>query len=238
MRQTHIINQDAFKIINEATSYFLGLLYADGSLYRRTFKYKTKSQEERYCSCQYLELGLSDKDVIEKYAELLNLSDYITVHKQRPFRGYKRKTLYRVTITNKEVIADLQKLGLSENKSENELIPKIPPKFYPHFIRGIFDGDGCISSGQRVEMCLTGDIVLWVSNILNQNKFSHRIYDKYRSKKRNFILKAIVFRTKDLNSIKFLDWLYTDASIYMQRKYNIYLQQKKDHECKTPKELI
>lgn len=40
---------------------------------------------------------------------------------------------------------DLLKLGLTPNKSKTIELPKIPDKYFSHFLRGYFDRDGCVN---------------------------------------------------------------------------------------------
>ena len=132
------------------------------------------------------------------------------------------------------MIGRLQDLGLTKDKSLNERIPKIDKGLERHFIRGLLDGDGSISSGNRVEIFTTGELTSWVSSKMFEEGFDHTIYLKYRGKS-GIQIQDISLRTRNGNAIKFLDWLYQDAENYMKRKYDRYLEQKKEHECGAPK---
>ena len=50
-------------------------------------------------------------------------------------------------IGSKEIYDDLLKLGLIPNKSKRLSLPSIPKKYFSHFIRGYFDGDGSVDFG-------------------------------------------------------------------------------------------
>jgi hypothetical protein len=39
---------------------------------------------------------------------------------------------------------DLIALGLAQRKSTKNILPVVKPESYSHFVRGVFDGDGCI----------------------------------------------------------------------------------------------
>ncbi|MBI2087073.1 MAG: hypothetical protein HYT69_02785 [Candidatus Zambryskibacteria bacterium] len=62
----------------------------------------------------------------------------------RDKRNAKWKMGYRLQIGSKEMFADLIKLGFTPNKSLIVDFPKIPNNLLGDFVRGYFDGDGCI----------------------------------------------------------------------------------------------
>ncbi|MDP2157257.1 MAG: hypothetical protein Q8K68_06075, partial [Nitrospirota bacterium] len=51
---------------------------------------------------------------------------------------------YRLQIGSKEWFLDLLKLGFVPHKSNSMQFPEVPRKFLGHFVRGYFDGDGCV----------------------------------------------------------------------------------------------
>lgn len=58
---------------------------------------------------------------------------------------------YRIAIYSKELAMDLIKLGCFQNKSLILKFPteqQVPKHLIHHFMRGYFDGDGCVTSGQ------------------------------------------------------------------------------------------
>lgn len=55
-------------------------------------------------------------------------------------------------ITSAELCNSLVNLGIGYNKSHFDLhIPNIPEHLIKHFIRGYFDGDGCITGWLAIE---------------------------------------------------------------------------------------
>ena len=48
-------------------------------------------------------------------------------------------------ISSKKLIDSLKNLGLTERKTGHEILPKIPEEYKFDYLRGLFDGDGCIS---------------------------------------------------------------------------------------------
>jgi hypothetical protein len=61
---------------------------------------------------------------------------------------------YSLTLCSKHIFSSLYNYGLTTNKSLIITFPpsNIPNKYYSSFIRGYFDGDGCIWNGKRKEM--------------------------------------------------------------------------------------
>lgn len=117
------------KLSTEKQAYILGFLYADGNIHN-----------------SHLSFGqtLLNKDIVEKINS--ELESTYTISKYQPKKG---NLFFSVSITSKNLCSDLQKLGCAENKSLILQFPTfIPDNLMPHFIRGYFDGDGCIWDGK------------------------------------------------------------------------------------------
>ena len=56
----------------------------------------------------------------------------------------KKERGFRIQIRNRDIYNDLLRLGLRPRKSKTVRFPKIPKKYFFHFIRGLFDGDGSV----------------------------------------------------------------------------------------------
>lgn len=116
------INQDYFKTWNRNMAYILGLWFADGCIYGGKMFDITLHKKDKY--------------ILKKIAEELkyegNLYDYVD-------RQASRINFSCVVIYN-----DIVALGGKESKSNDIEFPIIPNEFLPDFIRGYFDGDGCI----------------------------------------------------------------------------------------------
>lgn len=148
---------------------------------------------------------------------------------------------------------DLSRLGAITNKSLNLKFPDkiIPEKFMRDFIRGYFDGDGCVWNGKRKKMKVkdaskpTG----YRERIVHNVKFTITGYDKFINSLQDYLVSILNFKKTKLNYSKaknsnnntkecvctmeysgrkqmkkFFDYLYTDAKIYGKRKYNKFLE--------------
>src|ERR1700678_1934484 len=94
------IEENFFEVIDtEAKAYFLGLLYADGCVYRG---YRI-----------YLGLTEPDKYLIEQFRKYVAPNNKIEFHK----REKPRQNQYRLVISSRKMAQDLIKLGCTEKKS-------------------------------------------------------------------------------------------------------------------------
>ena len=62
-----------------------------------------------------------------------------------PGRNWRLR--YTLQIGSKKIYAKLTELGFTPNKSLILQYPPIPDEYICHFLRGYFDGDGCVSFG-------------------------------------------------------------------------------------------
>ena len=99
---------------------------------------------------------------------------------------------------------------------------QVPKNFVKDFIRGYFDGDGWFTN---TENCFQAGIIGtedFIKGFLNavelENKNNKKIFTVHREDG----AKRYVF--SGLNDVtNFLNWIYKDATIYLDRKYNHYL---------------
>lgn len=127
------INKQFFKRINTIDrAYIYGFICADGCNDGRGVKI-TLERKDRY--------------LLEKIKKTLNhtlpIKDF-----QKPLENEKIGQYSLLQIMSMEISEDLTKLGCIRNKNTKlsfDCIEKVPPKLKNHFLRGYFDGDGCIS---------------------------------------------------------------------------------------------
>lgn len=109
--------------------YLLGYFYADGYLYDKRHKYVG------------LDIIKSDSDNILKYLNKLNMKYTISYR----FRTNSKNEQACIKISAKDVNIELFRNILSDKVEMNNIKNYIPESNYPYFLRGFFDGDGCIS---------------------------------------------------------------------------------------------
>ena len=62
--------------------------------------------------------------------------------RRRP--GTKWRVTYRLQIGSSQWFQSLSALGYTPAKSLTLQFPRVPSRHIPHFVRGYFDGDGCV----------------------------------------------------------------------------------------------
>lgn len=202
------LNETVFETINtEAKAYWLGFLYADGYVNNQ----------------RGVELSLKESDLnhLEKFKLFLNTDSVITYKKE--LKAYSLK-IYSVKLSR-----DLTKLGCHQNKSLTLEFPteeQVPRHLIHHFMRGYFDGDGCVCIGQnqmRFSIIGTHDFIDKYDDIL-MNAINRTNKNKYGRCGRAYELR----RGGNLQCKSIYDFLYKDAEIYLTRKYDYFavLRQK------------
>ena len=102
-----------------------------------------------------------------------------------------------------------------------------------HFIRGYFDGDGCLSFRKNKNSVVPVVSILGTLDFLNGLVHNAKI-NRYNLRKDKRHLHDTY--TLDIYSTyDFLDYIYKNSTIYLNRKYNRYLFFKSD--CRSSKEL-
>lgn len=128
-----------YNIDNELKAYWLGFIMADG--------YIEKIKKNNKVSAMRLEIGISSKDeeMLERF--LLDIKSNAKIFNKK----VKSHDVSLLRINNTNMCRDLERLGCVNNKS---LILNFPTQYISkelvrHFIRGYFDGDGCVSYYER-----------------------------------------------------------------------------------------
>jgi intein-encoded DNA endonuclease-like protein len=121
-------NENFFRKWSPEMAYILGFFAADGNML------KNKR------GAHFIEFQITDRDLLIK---IRNSNHKITARK----RNNKWRTSYRLQIGSKQIFKDLLKLGLTPKKSKTINLPNIPEKYFYHFVRGYFDGDGNVIFG-------------------------------------------------------------------------------------------
>lgn len=226
-------NKDYFNKIDTAEkAYWLGFLYADGCINELVKNGKTQSMN--------LELTLADidKEHIVKFAQAIEtnvpIKQKIITHKGKQYISN------RIIISSTKMCKDLCDLKCVPNKTYNVRLPDatiIPNHFMRDFLRGFFDGDGCIhnkknQTGLSVSFsgmeCMLKDIV----EFLVKNKIINVIPKIYKDKRSNA---CSFFIYGNNNSRDFLDYIYKDSTVYLDRKYQLYISYYVDFKPKSRK---
>jgi len=112
------------------SAYVLGFFAADGTMVINPRGSK------------YIEFVSNDYEIIEKVCRLLGASQKISTKRRVVITNV---LTYRVQIGSRYLFDKFEEFGFSPNKSKTLEFPKIRNELLRHFIRGYFDGDGCVS---------------------------------------------------------------------------------------------
>jgi len=208
-KRIYPINQNFFeKIDSEEKAYFLGLLYADGNVRKKRHSFVTS-----------IELVEEDKYLLDFLVSLIQPSKPLTKPKKR---SNNHRQTYSILFSSKKMGEDLINLGCIPQKSLILNLPdfdQVPEHLFNHFIRGYFDGDGGFSHrGNGLKIKITSSN-LFCSKL---KIFFESISIKCFHYKTNKNTGDIVICSKE-NCLKFGEFIYSNASILMNRKLNKYL---------------
>lgn len=227
LNRIYNVNDNFLDVIDSPNkAYLVGLWYADGTVYDKT---------------NHIKIDLIDKELLVKLKKMLGYKGNILEYKDefKVFNGkkYPCQTSYRLNICSKRLVQRMIDLGCVPNKTYILKFPtenQIPKEFIKDFIRGYMDGDGGISywipetktttnwKKFQIHFCGTTEIINGISQILS-DKFNCKPSKSSRyPDKNNNNMQMNICGNKVVRNI--LDWLYFDAEIYMDRKYNKYLE--------------
>ena len=207
-------NQNYFeKIDNEWKAYWLGFLYADGYICHNCKSGKAKNSVS-------LALAAKDEFHLEKFKNSIQTNSPI-----RQYESHLNGKVYynsKINVCSEKMCEDLIALGCTPNKSLTLIFPKenqVDKKYLRHFVRGYFDGDGCISINMinrnaSFNLIGTKDFLESVENLLRTETGIPKV---------NVIpsnnSKAYVLQYGNIRSIELIyKYLYRNSNIFLDRK--------------------
>lgn len=205
-------DEKVFDVIDtEEKAYWLGFLYADGCVEsnRNTIELSLKSSDIRH---------------LEKFRDFLGFDKSKHI--------FQDDVRCRIMFGNKHTKQSLIALGCTPKKSLTICFPslqQVPKELRRHFIRGYIDGDGSVMINTKKT---AGRL-----NILGTKNMLEGIvrYTGWRKTKISQHGKENVFSVEwcGYYVTDYLDYLYHDASVYLDRKYDKYLQIKNMTNCRS-----
>ena len=212
------------KIDTAEKAYWLGWLISDGAI-TNNFE-KSKFQ---------IELTLKKED--ESILHLLE-SDLGVVNKVYTSNiNYKRFSL-----GCKQMVIDLNNLGIHSNKSFFVKVPVFPKEYNSAFLRGLFDGDGGFTvytrangkKCQELSFCGNENIIRWIQKTL---------FEEIPTLSKNSITKESSIKRIRWSSKKDIillrDYLYKNHNNhYLERKYNLIYANTEVTNSITKGELV
>lgn len=208
------VNENFFKTWSRNSAYILGFIFADGHL-----------EDASYIRGKYIRFTSTDSSLIEKIKNSLGSSHKIVI--VPPSSNKKEKYILR--IGSHKIYNDLERVGLHPRKSLDIEFPHIPYRFLSDFVRGYFDGDGCIAISKmknrphnKLKAIFTSgskNFLFSLSKLLKNRCLgkSSKVYDSHKSYQ-------LIYNSVD--ALKLLEFIYSKAEernlLYLDRKYNKY----------------
>ncbi|UOE58139.1 LAGLIDADG family homing endonuclease [Cytobacillus oceanisediminis] len=206
------VDHHYFDVIDtEEKAYWLGFLAADGYV-----------RGGNRCEVG-MSLEIKDIGHVDKFKQAINAT--------YPVKTYEGTTSYnnvayaRLLVASESMKEALEKHGIVEHKTLVLEFPELPEELVRHFIRGYFDGDGSFSyyakkNQYQIKICGTTAIltgILEAFEMLNQ-----KLYKRNDDDKDNYYISI-----GGMNQVRQLaDYMYDGATIYLERKKEIYEQIK------------
>lgn len=216
-------------IDTEDKAYWLGFIMADGCICRQERIRHLKTMDSLQIR-QYLQISISCKDYnhLVKFSKSLNSTYPIHIYTST---GFHTETNYcRIIIEDNKIVNDLINQGIDYRKSLCKKYPNnLSSEFDFAFIRGVFDGDGCLSSSlsrhgspeymfnlsgtKELLTSIAKKLELIITDKTLKQRFPERNVNNYTMKFGG-----------NLQTYRVMNLLYRNANIYLDRKYEKYLE--------------
>jgi len=192
-------------IDTEEKAYWLGFIYADGSLSLSQYSL-------------IIRLNKNDDKHLLKLVNIFGGS----------LKYYETNHSVSFVITSSTLYQDLINDGIEPQKTYSEntwVFSSVPDNLIHHFVRGFFDGDGTITYSNndlrkcRFGLCGTETFLLKIQDIMHKNIFELDIKPRLSF---NTIYYLTYGSHKDIKAI--YNWLYNGATVYLDRKKYKYDQ--------------
>lgn len=227
LNKSHLIGDiNYFNNINSSNkAYILGILASDGTI--------TNNIEKGTYTLK-LVFNVIDTELLIKIKEEINTQAEVKTYKTKtslPQGGYCESEMSSLLLCSKEMVEDVIKYGITPNKSltlspNYDLIPK---EFWKDFWRGYIDGDGTFGIYSQKKILQLS----FVSSKLMAESTKEKILSIfpdfkigiYKKPGANENTKQVTF-TNQQQMLIFLDYIYENSCLYLERKYKNYLKIK------------
>ena len=209
-----------FDVIDtEHKAYWLGFVYADG--------YISISEHSNTFG---IELSRIDQPHLKKFN--IDIQGNVNIRLFDKRLNDKVYNMCSIRLFSKEIVNGLLNHGVTQDKTYTCLFPNIENNLVRHFIRGYMDGDGSIYKENK-RMCASVNFTCASEKFLeglrvalyNNGINSYICQDRAGSIAKKLYIKGIV------NCDNYFKFIYDDATIYLDRKYEKYINIYND--CKV-----
>lgn len=193
-------NHNIFLNPNSPESYYLlGWLYTDGTI---------RENPKHLIS---IELHEEDECIVKYFRDSLCPT--------KPIYSTSKKTRIFAT-NNKTIFLDLKSLGLHQNKSLTLAFPSwLRDDLFPHFMRGVFEGDGYFTFGKSghftLGFCGSSPFTVSLAEYI-KNRFGIHLNHVFVMRNHRYIISSMV------NSLRFSAMIYENANMICPRKFLVF----------------
>ena len=211
------VNESFFDSWNTRMAYVLGYLYADGYIL------ETPNMRGKYISVTSI-----DRGSIERIRDWMASKHTITKRESQWKNG---NPTYMLRIGSHKLYDSLVVLGLYPYKSLTVELPEIPVEYFMDFVRGYFDGDGCVhlekiirKDGKilprKLNVIFTSGSKIFLDKL--SSSLQTAIGKKFQKTLRSWTAFQLRYGTND--SIVIFKELYknTKKGDYLERKHEIF----------------
>lgn len=211
LSKNRLLKEDYFEDINSSEkAYFLGLLFADGSIVLDKSDQRTPSLS--------LELVETDLNILLKLKKELKSDAKLSYNK----RKNRENGTYTFSLRNQKIIDDLKKWNIIPNKTYQVQEICLPKDYEKDFLRGFIDGDGSLyfsNSSFHINICGHNE------NIIKQiSDYANILIDKSRSNKIQCSNNVYKYTWNGNDAIKLAKILYNKDCLAIERKKKIVLE--------------
>ena len=233
----YTFNEHYFDIIdNEHKAYWIGFIWCDGYMAIRNRNNRTSYE---------FKLSLADHDYkhLDKFNTDIDGSYEVKHYECNGFAGKSKAMEARILITNQYFGQLLvNQYGIVPNRTDcSSLLLSIPDDLIKHFIRGVIDADGSfyhyvVKESNKygvynVDKCIVdiGGQPELLKNIEEHlvnngivNNFERKISKRHVEDEKDGVYRNLKFCGKN-QAMQLLHYIYDDATVYLDRKYNKFL---------------
>lgn len=192
-------NENYFDIIDtEDKAYFLGFIIADGSVNSLS---------------NTIQITQKEPDILYEFAKYISYEGPLV----------KSRNVFDIKVSSSKMKSDLFKLGIFPNKTMCVEYPIISDDLQNHFMRGVFDDDGCISiHHDKRDGSSRGQVNICSGSFGFINEYVDNLVKYCGVKKNNIRCPKGTYYVIDWGGLSDVEniykFLYKDANVFLKRK--------------------
>lgn len=121
-------NENFFNKWSHELAYFLGWMASDGNISGRTFR-----------------ITSTDIEHLKKLFSLFSYGWNVSMRKWNDTTEKNNSPAGTIAIARKDIVDKMINFGITPNKSLTIKMPNVPTQYLRDFVRGVFEGDGCLT---------------------------------------------------------------------------------------------